>query len=320
MKLNFLLNKKIILSKITAITAVIAAAVIIPLIVFNFRSPVLILTEQSFIELYGKERIQDESFSVSFVLFRPVKTVIVANDAGEDVVPFAVTSAAIKPHCVIFPLRFAQSARFYRDLAPNIPVILLEGRCKEDESPVEKILGADASEYFIYKTDINDDFYRIGLAVTTIKSKTGKKHENSADVEGEKGKVVVFIDNNLNQMRDVFLRGLYDRGELLETHFYNYYSQYMEMSNLICVVLAGQGNDFLEKKAGIPIISYTWLNPSLLPFDVAMVVNDSPWAQARRAVKMVDSGVKNGLIKSEFLVLDRSKFNRRVIAVIKKNR
>jgi len=314
MKLNIKLSRK------TAIAAIIVLAVISLLFIFNIRSPVLIVTEQSFIELYGQERAQKEAFSTSFALLRPVKTVVVANDAGEDIVPFAVTEASIRPYCVIFPLRFVQSARLYKGLAPNIPVVVLEGRYIEDENPAENILGADKSEYFIFKTDVNDDFYRAGLAVTTVKPKRSKKNENSAPDEGKKGKIIVFMENNLNPMKDVFLRGLYDRGNLLETHFYNYYYQYMETTDISCVVMAGAGSEFMDKKTDIPIISFTWINPSLLPFDVAMIVNDSPLAQTRQAVKMVKKGVKNGLIKSEFIVLNRKKFDRKVIAIIKKNR
>jgi hypothetical protein len=304
----------------TVIAAIIVLAVISPLFLLNIRSPVLIVTEQSFIELYGQKRTQKEAFSTSFALLRPVKTVVVANDAGEDVVPFAVTEASIRPYCVIFPLRFTQSARLYKGLVPNIPVVVLEGRYIEDENHAENILGEEKSEYFILKTDVSDDFYRIGLAVTAIKPKKGKKDENSAADEGKKGKAVVFLEYNLNPVKDVFLRGLYDRGDLLETHFYNHFSQYPEMEDISCVVLAGAGSEYLDKKADVPVISFTWLNPSLLPFDVVMAVNDSPLAQARQAVKMVKSGVKKGLVKSEFIVLNRKKFDRKVIAIIKKNR
>jgi len=314
MKLKLELNRK------TIIAAIVVFAVIVTLFIFYTRPPVLIVTEQSFIELYGKERIYNEAFSSSLVMFRPVKIVTVANDAGEDVVPFTVSSASMKPFCVIFPLRFVKSALLYREIAPNIPIVVLEGRYSEEESPLESVLGEGKSEYFVFRTDIDDDFYKIGLAVTAIKLKPVQKNEDSAPDEQKKGKVVVFIDYKLNKMKDVFLRGLYDRGELFETLFFNSYSQYLEMSNLSCVVLAGMGAEFLDRKTDVPVISLTWLTPSLLPFDVVMIVNDSPLAQVRQVVKMVKSGVKNGLIKSEFRILDRAKFDRKVIAIIKKNR
>jgi hypothetical protein len=314
MKLKIELNRK------TAAAAIIVFAVIVTLFIFYIRPPVLIVTEESFIELYGKERVQNESFYSSLAMFRPVKIVTVANDAGEDVVPFAVSSAAMRPFCVIFPLRFIKSAILYRELAPNIPIVVLEGRYSEEENPSESILGSEKSEYFVFKTDINDDFYRIGLAVTAIKLKSGQKDENSTQNDKKNDKVVVFIDRKLDKMKDIFLRGLYDRGELFETLFLNSYSNHTEMPDLFCVVLAGLGSEFLDRKADVPVIWLTWLDPSLLPFDVAMIVNDSPLAQVRQVVKMVKSGEKKGLIKSEFSVLDRTKFDRKVIAIIKKNR
>jgi len=318
MKFNFKFKLK--LDKKTGIIAIIAAVFVIPLIIFNLRSPVLILTELSFIEIYGKERLKNESLFVSLALFRPVKFVVVANDAGEDVVPFAITQASIKPFCVLFPLRFVGSARFYKNLGLNVPIVVLEGRCLEEENPAESILGEEKSDYFIFKTDISDDFYRIGLAVTAIKSKIVQKQEESANEDDKKGKVVVFLDSKLDNMKDIFLRGLYDRGELYETHFFNSFSQYYDFADLHCVVMAGTGAEFVEKKTETPLLLFTWLDPALLPFDVVMTVNDSPLAQARQAVKMVGSGVKRGLIKSEFRVLNKAKFSKKVIAIIKKNR
>jgi len=314
MKLKIELNKK------TAFAAIIVLAVIVLLFIFYTRPPVLIVTEESFVEIYGRERMYEEAFYSSIPMFRPVKIVTVANDAGEDVVPFAVSTAAINPFCVIFPLRFVKSALLYRELAPDTPIVVLEGRYPQEESPSESVLGEGKSDYFVFKTNIDDDFYRIGLAVTAIKLKPSQKSENSAPDEQKKGRVVVFLDQKLNQMRDVFLRSLYDRGELFETLFYNTYSQYLDMHDIACAVLAGVGADFLDRKIDVPVISFTWVNPSLLPFDVVMIVNDSPLAQARQAVKMVKSGVKSGLIKSEFRVLDRAKFDRKLIAIIKKNR
>jgi hypothetical protein len=297
-----------------------AMAAIIPLFIFYIRPPVLIVTEQSFIELYGKERLHNESFFSSLALFRSVKTVAVANDAGDDIVPFAITEASIKPYCVIFPLRFTHSARLYSELNPDIPVVLLEGRYPGNENPAENALGADKSGYFIYKTDINDDFYMAGLAAAAIKPTESQKKDDSSPETDKNGKIIVFLERNMTQMKDVFLRGLYDRGVLPETVFFNSFSQYSEQSDLFCVVLAGIGSEFLDKKTGVPVISFTWLNPFLLPTDVVMVINDSPWAQARQAVRMVSAGERSGLIKSEFLILDRKKFDRDVVALIKKNK
>lgn len=302
------------------VAASLVLAAIIVLAIFYTRPPVLIVTEQSFIDLYGRKRIKNEALFSSFFLFRPVKTVEVANDAGDDIVPFAVAEISVKPYCVLFPLRFVKSAQRYRELNPDIPIVVLEGRYPEKENPAEKALGADKSEYFIYKTDINDDFYNLGLAVSTLKPKEEPENDDSASEVEKNDKIVVFIDRNLAYLKDIFLKGLYNRGILTETQFFNSFSQYSETPNLSCVILVGLGYDYLDKKTGVPVISFTWIDPFLLPSDVVMVINDSPWAQARQAVRMVGAGEKNGLIKSEFIVLNKKKFDGDVIALIKKTR
>jgi hypothetical protein len=295
-------------------------ALVSTLVIFYFRSPVLIVTEQSFMELYGKKRLRNEALLSSIALFRPVKTVEVANDASDDIVPFAITEISIKPYCVLFPLRFVPSAQRYKENNPNIPVVVLEGRYPESENPVEKTLGANISEYFIYKTDINDDFFNLGLAISALKQENEPKSDDSTPETEKSDKIVVFIDKNLTQMKDIFLKGLYSRGILPETQFLNSFSQYSETSNISCVILAGLGFEYLDKKTGVPVIAFTWIDPFLLPFDVVMIINDSPWAQARQAVRMVGAGEKNGSIKSEFVVLDKKKFDGSVVALIKKTR
>jgi len=295
-----------------AIGAVIVAAV------FYTRPPVLIVTEESFIELYGKKRLKNETLLSSIFMFRPLKTVVVANDASDDIVPFAIKETSAKPYCVLFPLRFVQSAQLYREQTPDIPVVVLEGRYPESEKPAEKALGADKSEYFIYKTDINNDFYNLGLVISALKPKEEPKNEDSAPEMEKNEKIAVFLDRNLSQMKDIFIKGLYDRGILTETQFFNYFSQSSEKSDFSCVILVGLGYEYLDRKTGVPVISFTWIDPFLIPSDVVMVVNDSPLAQARQAVRMVAVGEKTGLIKSEFVVLNKKKFDKDVAALIKK--
>ncbi|GBU29166.1 hypothetical protein R84B8_02730 [Treponema sp. R8-4-B8] len=306
--------------KTLIIAASLALAAIIVLAIYYTRSPVLIVTEESFIELYGRKRIKNEALLSSVSMFRSVKTVEVANDAGDDIVPFAVAEISVKPYCVLFPLRFVQSAQRYKELNPNIPVVVLEGRYPESENPAEKTLGEDKADYFIYKTDINDDFYNLGLAISAFKHEEEPKNDDSAPEMEKKEKIVVFLGKNLSPMKDVLQKGLFDRGILTETQFFNSFSQYSEIPDISCVILAGLGFEYLEKKTGVPVISFTWIDPYLLPSDVVMVINDSPWAQARQAVSMVKAGEKNGLIKSEFMVLNRKKFDKDVVALIKKTR
>jgi hypothetical protein len=306
--------------KILIIAAIPILAAIIVFAVFYTRPPVLIVTEQSFVDLYGKKRLKNETLLSSIALFRSLKAVLIANDASDDIVPFAIKEISARPYCVLFPLRFIQSAQLYREQNPDIPVVVLEGRHSESENPAEKALGENKSEYFIYRTDINDDFYNLGLVISALKHEKEPQKDDSALETENNDKIAVYLDRNLSQMNDIFLKGLYDRGILTETQFFNYFSQGAEKSDYSCVVLAGIGYEYIEKKIGVPTISFTWIDPFLLPSDVVVVINDSPWAQARQAVRMVGAGEKDGLIKSEFLVLDRKKFDKDVAALIKKTR
>jgi len=304
--------KTLIFAVILAIAAFIVAAV------FYTRSPVLVVAEQSFIELYGKERLKNETFLSSVLMFRLLKTVVIANDASDDVVPFAIKEISAKPYCVLFPLRFVRSAQFYREQNPEIPVVVLEGRYPEIENPAENALGADKSEYFIYKTDMNGDLYNLGLAISALKHEEEPKNDDSAPETEKNDKIAIFLDRNLPQANDIFLKSLYDNGVLTETQFFYYFSQSMDKTDFTCVILVGLGYEYLDKKTGVPVIAFTCIDPFFLPSDVVMVVNDSPWAQARQTVRMVGAGEKNGLIKSEFLVLNKKKFDKDVVALIKK--
>lgn len=280
--------------------APLAVVIITVLTVFYLRSPVLIVTEESFLNLYSNERVERLSLETAFFIFRQVKSVIVANDAGYDIVPAAILDVSSKPYCVIFPLRFTRSAKLFHEQNPEIPVIILEGRYIETEKPAETVLGSDISGYFIYKTDINDDFYRAGLASVAFD-------------QGKSGNVVVFTDKNMPQARESFLRGLNDRGKLLETRFFTSFSQYSDVNNLSCIMLAGSGSDIIEKNPGVPLILFTWISPSLLPSNAALVIDDSPWAQARQAVKMASAGETTGFIKSVFYIMDRKKYDRGIL-------
>jgi len=286
---------------------------------------VLIVTEESFIELYGKQRMNMEAFGASLAMFRPVKTVSVANDAGDDIVPFAIADKSSEPFCVLFPLRFARSARLYKEQNMNIPVIILEGRYPESENPSHFALGTNFSGFFIYKTDINIDFYRAGLAASGIKPNQNSINTlinsgiSPSEAETTK-KIIVFTERSLPQARDNFMQALLSRGNMPEIHFYTNFSQFSGNLDQSCIVMAGSGSEFLDKKAGVPIVIFSWLDPLMMPPEAVLVINDSPWAQVRQAVKLFNAGELTGQIASKFVFLDKGKFERGVVALIKKTR
>jgi len=291
-------------TKTPVIIAIIVFVLLLPLIIYEVRSPVLIVTDLSFESLYGQSRIRRETFASSLALFRRVETVSVADDAGYDIVQFAVSEASSSPFCVLFPLRFAQAARLYRESNPRIPVVLLEGR--HGDGTLLYSLGGDSNDYFIYQTDIESDFFRAGLAAAALDM-------------GKNGKIAVFLESRIRtQAREAFSKALDSLEKPLEAQFFTTFSQFSDIPDLSCVVLAGVGAEYLEREAGVPVIFMTWIDPSFVPFDVVLIVNDSPWAQAVQAVRMVKARLEQGSIQSKFQVLNGKSIDRKTLRKLKK--
>ena len=277
------------------ITSGLVMALLALYIVFQTRSPVLIVSEEAFNALYGIKRIETENLLDSITMFRKVRLVTVANDAGEDIVPHAISEISSSPYCVLFPFRFTNSARLYKEQNPDIPVILLEGRNATNTT------GFD----FLYKTDMENDFYKAGLAASLLAAE---------------GKIVVFLESSIDrQARDAFLKD-FSEEKISDTFFYTNYSNYRQISELSCAVLVGIGSEFIEGNAEIPIIYTSWLDPGYFPSNVVMIINDSPLAQAREAVRLFSAGEKEGLIRSKIHVQNSKIIDRKLLRKIQKIR
>jgi len=277
------------------ILAALVFTVIVTFAVYNMRSPVLIVSEQHFINYYGENRIKRGNLRSSLALFRPVKMVVVANDVGDDIIPHAVAEISNRPYCVLFPYRFTRSARMYKEQNPQIPVIFLHGRSS----------GNTLEHDLVYKTDIDSDFYRAALAASAL---------------AKDGKIAVFLDYGIQaQARTAFLQGL-DPEKASEVLFYTAYSQIPDEIEFSCVVLAGAGNEFLDKKSGVPVITFSWLAPSLVPSDVVLIINDSPLVQTVGAVKLLSANEIQGQIGSKFTHVNGRNVERKILRKIKKIR
>jgi len=289
-----------------SLAAVFIAA--LPFIIFLIRAPVLVVTDLSFAQLYGGARIQKQAAGASFSLFRPVKIVAVADDAGDDIAQIAISETSSRPYCVIIPLRFAQAARLYREKNPLVPVVILEGRFSEGSNPAEFAIGNNTDDYFLYKTDINADFYRAGMAAALL--------------DGDKnGKIAVFLDAGIQtQAREAFFRALNDLDKPMQSTFFTSYSQNYDISELSCLVLAGVGAEHLEKEAGVPVVFFSWIDPSFLPNDVVLLYNDSPWVQIKEAVRMVSAKMTKNQIPSKGEVLPSKNIDKRILRKLKKLR
>ena len=452
MKKNF---KAILI--VILISVLLSAAVSIPVYIIYSRPPVLIICEQSFLELYGEKRVKREARLSAIVLFRQVKTVTVANEAGDDIIFLAACDEPTTPFCVIFPFRFARAAKLYSEQNPSIPVVLLEGRFPVYARPSSFAISTYNSDYFIYKTDVEYDFYRAGTAAAAVVKNA--EQEAAGDTENRiAGKIAVFWNRNFSKPINNFKQAVSDfdlgkvhgtirgtgqeeeyieqgamnneqaainrelppedgeqvfenneqaalngeqppedggqvsenneqaavngeqaadgseqaaanggqtaeisqqaaangeqaaegseqasegtehaegdnylaeggdpaevsseNGELLpEIQFFSDFSQFNEDSRLSCVVIIDHGVEYLDRKPTIPVIIFSWLDISLMPDEVVLIIDDSPWAQATEIVKMVQAGVKTGIIPSKFHFLSESLFDKGTMRKIKK--
>jgi hypothetical protein len=285
------------------VAASIVFILMLPLFVYLVRSPVLIVADVSSIPLYGETRIRNETKKASLALFRKVKVVIIADNASNEIIRFAVSEASSHPYCIIFPLRFLYASHLYYENNPQVSVVLLAGRYnKETAFP---LINGDQNNYYIYKTDIEDEFHRAAIAVAAIDM-------------GKNGKIAVFLDQNVQQQAmNTFLQTINGLETPLETVFFSSFSQFFEIPDLSCAILAGTGIEFLENNQGIPVIFHTWVDPSLIPDNVVIMVDDSPWAQTIQAVRMVNASVVNGQIKSKFII-NKKNIDKQTLRKLKK--
>ena len=245
--------------------------------IFLFRSPVLIVSDTSFLQLYGPMRLMIKELKLSAGLFRRVITVPVSENAGPDLVALVVNGASRAPRAVFFPSRYLEGARLFRQNRPGVPVFVTGGQKTQ----------RDADLVFIV-TDTAQDLFRAGLCASLL---------------AENRKVFFFTDVNFQyQERDAFREGLKTQGFLGEPVFANTQTDYSQYSDVGCVVLAGPATKFLEKNLKIPLILFSWLDPALTPHAVKLVFDDSPWVVAENALKFPPEN-NEIVIASEVVIL-----------------
>jgi hypothetical protein len=284
------------------ILAVTLAALALPAVLFFLRPPVLVVSDTQFSALYGAPRIKRAQFTASLSLFRRVKVVTVADSAGDDVVTIAVEAAVKKPHCVLFPYRFSSGAKRYHEQFPETPVVLLEGRTSGE---TEKTGAAEDSFFFIYRTGRETDLYRAGLLAGIVCGWQDKKNEKiDADAESPPQRNTVLLhDKFLNpQEREVFQRGVREASPKTGVYFAASTAQIANAEGINCAVIAGGGADFLDKKAGTPVILFSWFDSALVSQEILAVFDDSPLSQTVPAVRLAEQSQNLAEIPSKILI------------------
>jgi hypothetical protein len=249
--------------------------------VFLLRPPVLVVTDPSFNRLYGSRRAWLSGFASSFTLGRRVIPVPISESASPDVAVLAARGAVASPHAVLFPYRYYEAGRQYKEDFPSIPVLILGYRDG----------GLPAGEGLVpVYTDRETDFYRAGLCAALLAK------------EGENGDILVFSDGSLpDREREAFLEGLRVQGFIKNPVYVGLNSDYQNYQDVSCAVLTGPASRFLAENRKIPILVFSWIDPALTPPEVKVVFDDSPWALAAGAVPAAEQGAGEGRLPSRSL-------------------
>ncbi|MCL1836275.1 MAG: hypothetical protein FWG46_01875 [Treponema sp.] len=284
------------LSRLVVILAAALAVGALPALVYLARSPVLIVTDAPFAALYGPDRMKKEQSAASRALFRRVRPVPVADGAGPDIVEIAITKASARPFCVLFPRRLSVAAERYHGQFPDIRSVIIGGTTPASELP------APDDSLFVYGTDRDTDLYRAGLLAGLL---AGLKQAPP----GEEGfppqrTIVLWQDRFVTaDQRDLFSRGAMERDGETAVVFIRGSGEMPEADTLSCVVLAGTGVDYLDRRPRSPVVFFSWLDPAMASPEIAVLFDDSPWGLAVPAAILAGKSQNQGQIPSKILIL-----------------
>jgi hypothetical protein len=260
--------------------------------VFLCRRPVILVHDRAFNLLYGEKRSRSRQAALSAALFRPVRTVTLAEGAGPDLAAQAAASRSRRPYGVFFPYRYREGARRYLRDRPGAPVAVLGGRPADSRGRAEKT-GEGAEPLWLY-TDTLTDMYRAG-AFAAVLAGTGVP--------------ALYRDGLTEAETTAFSRGLTDQGWAGSPVFFG------PVRSAACVVLGGRGDDYFQEESEAPLVLFTWTDPALIPRTAAAVFDDSPWAQLEAGLEMLKKG-EGSPIPSEITVFIRTKEQKTVYTIL----
>ncbi|MDR0452431.1 MAG: hypothetical protein LBH15_05260, partial [Treponema sp.] len=234
---------------------------------FLSRVPVLVVEDRAFEAIYGPLRLRKARLLLSLKLERPLRVVLIEENAGDDVAVFAVESAAETPFCVIFAARYYNAARRYSREHPEVPAGVFRGR-SQDFGP------AGGEGFKVIGTDQKLDLYRAGRLTALLASPPPPSEEDAAPEERIPA-VLVFQDEYIsNEQRDAFKQGLEDEGCQSRPRYLIGSSQYQSGMPCDAAVVYGAAPGFSEMPGEIPGVLFSWLDPALTPLRVKAVFDD----------------------------------------------
>jgi hypothetical protein len=288
--------------------------------VFLHRAPVVVVTDGAFNELYGKWRVLASLAEAQTRLLRPVKQVIIGEEAGADMVSIVVGAAAKSPYCVLFPYRYAESAERYAETFPGVPVVALgrqgqtppKGAAFVQTDALTDLFRAGACAAVLAAapnasdTDAAEDARASGgsnavNAPDTRKPSDAPKPAGSAEAGDVAGGIAVLQRQTLSSEEKSALAGGIDgEGSNAPIIYLMAGASYTVYQRVSSILLLGPANNFLDQNVNAHVILFSWVNPHTTASSVRIVFDDSVWALAVPAVKMRSNG---GVIPSKVTVL-----------------
>ena len=293
--------KRIRLLVVLGAVGVVLAA---PCAVFYARAPALVVTEDAFVALYGEARLKKERNSAAFALFRQVKPVMVADGVSPDMVMYAIAKPLRRPVCVLFPRSQAMAALRFHEQYPEIPAVVLSGLVTTPELPPPD------GFLCVYGTDREVDMYRAGLFAGILGA-----------ARREQAQTYVFWQDSFMPPagRELFSRGVQEQDPESNAIFINLATQLPDSKGIACVTLTGAGAEYLERNVPVPQILFGWLDPAMLPREVAVQFDDSVWALAVPAARLAAQRQAEGKIPSKPLIFSRKIADNSIFRTLKKS-
>jgi len=216
--------------------------------------------------VYGSKRLREIELRLSRKLFRRIIPVYVDENAGPDIISFAVEDAFPLPLAVLFPHRYMEGADYYKENHPEIPVYVTSGRNQSST--------AKEAVYFI-RTDIKTDLYRAGLCAALF--------------AGEESVILISNGTVPDENKEAFTEGLLAQGYTAAPVYRNTSYNFSSGDDLGCAVIVGQAGDFFVKRPTTPAILFSWSDPGIVPRSVKVVFDDSPYALSYKGFDLISS-------------------------------
>jgi hypothetical protein len=233
---------------------------------FFYRLPVLIVTDYSFMAVYGSGRLREIESRLSRKLFRRLIPVYIDENAGPDIVSFAVEDTFQTPFAVFFPHRYTGGAGYYKENHPNIPVYVVSGR---NQSSIAK------EAVFFVRTDVKTDLYRAGLCAALL--------------AGEESVILISNVTVPDENREAFAEGLRAQGYTGTPVYRNPSYNFSSGGDIGCAVIMGQAGEFFVKRPTTPVILFSWTDPGIVTRSVKVIFDDSPYALAYKGYSLIFS-------------------------------